>query len=263
MTEEEYLKHYDATEFDRCSVATDIVAFSVSEEIRTNYRKLPEKKLRILLIKRGEHPFKGEWALPGGFVQRDETAEVAAKRELEEETGVKEVYMEQLYTFSDPHRDPRTRVISIAYMALLNTNPILCATHDAIMADWFEVQYEVLENNKQKLILKNETDTLEAELSAEGFCAKGIAFDHAKIITHALERLRGKIEYRPIALNLLPEHFTLTHLQQVYEIILDKKLLVANFRRKIAGLVIETDNYTENAGHRPSKLYKRRDEENE
>nr|WP_302598068.1 NUDIX domain-containing protein [uncultured Cellulosilyticum sp.] len=268
VTEAQYLESYDANQYYRFSVATDIVAFSVSEEIKTNYRKLPEKKLRILMIKRGEYPFKGEWALPGGFVRENETTEATARRELEEETGVKETYMEQLYTFSDPKRDPRTRVISTAYIALLNTNSSLKATEDAVDAAWFEVNYEQLEGKKYKLILTHEderlgAERLEADIDGEDFSAQGIAFDHAKIIAAAIERLRGKIEYTDIALNLVPERFTLASLQQVYEIILDKKLLVANFRRKISELVEETQEYAENGGHRPSKLYKKADARNE
>lgn len=268
MTEAQYLEGYDANQFYRFSVAADIVAFSVSEEVRSNYRKLPEKKLRILMIKRGEYPFKGEWALPGGFVREDETTEETARRELEEETGVKEIYMEQLYTFSEPNRDPRTRVISTAYIALLNTNPKLRATEDAVDAAWFEVSYEKVEGKKYKLTLIHEDErlgmeSLEAEIEGERFITRGIAFDHAKIIAFAIERLRGKIDYTDIALNLVPDRFTLASLQQVYEIILDKKLLVANFRRKMAGLVEETEEYAENGGHRPSKLYKKRDGEDE
>lgn len=268
VTEAQYLEGYDANQYYRFSVATDIVAFSVSEEIKTNYRKLPEKKLRILMIKRGEHPFKGEWALPGGFVRENETTEETARRELEEETGVKETYMEQLYTFSNPKRDPRTRVISTAYIALLNTNPRLKATEDAVDAAWFEVSYEQVEGKKYKLTLMHEderlgAEKLEADIEGEEFKAQGIAFDHAKIIAAAIERLRGKIEYTDIALNLVPERFTLASLQQVYEIILDKKLLVANFRRKTAGLVEETQEYAENGGHRPSKLYKKAEAGNE
>lgn len=263
LTESEYLRSYHASDYPQISIATDIVCFSVLEEKGANYRKLSQKKLSILLIKRGEHPFKDQWALPGGFLKIDETLEETAKRELREETGVEEAYMEQLYTFSALDRDPRTRVVSTAYLALLNQVPTLKATTDAIDTRWFEVTYKVLEGDKKQLILVGGDESIEIVLEGNKGSSSQIAFDHVNIITFALERLRGKIEYTPIAMNLLPEYFTLTSLQQIYEAILGKTLLVANFRRKIKELVEETQDYAENGGHRPSKLYKRRDEKYE
>lgn len=254
MTEADYLKNYRLSNYIQTSIATDIACFSVSELKENNYRKLSHKKLSILLIKRGEHPYKGKWALPGGFLQVTETLEKAAIRELREETGIEKAYMEQLYSFSSLDRDPRARIISVAYLALLNKRTLLRATTDATEAKWFEVSYKKLSKHTKKLILRSEVEEVEA---------KDMAFDHADIIILALERLRGKVEYTPIALNLLPKQFTLSSLQQVYEAILDRPLIAANFRRKMKGLVIETENYAENGGHRPSKLYKRREDEDE
>ncbi|MNP18122.1 bifunctional nicotinamide mononucleotide adenylyltransferase/ADP-ribose pyrophosphatase [compost metagenome] len=221
--------------------------------------------------------------MPGGFVRPTETTEQAAQRELREETGVDNVYLEQLYTFSEPGRDPRTWVMSCSYMALIDSTKVsIQAGDDADEAIWFNLSYRLVKLEKEQLDdgyietrqfelkLYNEQETLtsivERKLkSTESSSAveynivsnNGLAFDHAKIIGYAIERLRGKVEYTDIALHLMPKLFTLTELQQVYEVILNKELLKAAFRRKIVHLVEETDHYTENAGHRPSRLYRR------
>ncbi|ANY73711.1 ADP-ribose pyrophosphatase [Paenibacillus ihbetae] len=283
LTEREFLEKYRAKDYERPSVAADMVIFTVTDEAADSYRKLPEKELRILLIRRGGHPFLGKWALPGGFVQPSETTEQAAARELREETGVDDVYLEQLYTFSDIGRDPRTWVMSCSYMALINSDKLeLQAGDDAADAAWFKVSYRLLREQKE-MMEDGYVKTLEYELKLSGeeelsavvartltvktsststeykiVSNNGLAFDHAKIIACAIERLRGKVNYTDIALHLMPELFTLTELQQVYEVILDKVLLKAAFRRKVADLVAETDHYTENAGHRPSRLYRRK-----
>ncbi|AYB47341.1 NUDIX hydrolase [Paenibacillus lautus] len=286
LTEREFLEQYRAGDYERPSVAADMVIFTVTDEEADSYRRLPEKELRILLIRRGGHPFLGKWALPGGFVQPSETTEQAAARELREETGVDDVYLEQLYTFSDIGRDPRTWVMSCSYMALINSDKLeLQAGDDAADASWFKVSYRQLREQKE-LMEDGYVKTLEYELKLSGeeelsavvartltvkttststeykiVSNNGLAFDHAKIIACAIERLRGKVNYTDIALHLMPKLFTLTELQQVYEVIMDKELLKAAFRRKVADLVAETDHYTENAGHRPSRLYRRKLEE--
>ncbi|WP_138494410.1 NUDIX hydrolase [Paenibacillus pinistramenti] len=283
LTEREFLAQYRPGDYERPSVAADMVIFTVTDAERDSYRKLPEKELRILLIRRGGHPFLGKWALPGGFVRPDETTEQAAARELLEETGVGDVYLEQLYTFSDTGRDPRGWVMSCSYMALINSGQLeLKAGDDADDAAWFQVSYRLLREQKE-LLEDGYIKTLEYELKLSGeeeltavvartvtvkaastgtdykiVSSDGLAFDHAKIIAYATERLRGKVNYTDIALHLMPKLFTLTELQQVYEVILDKELLKAAFRRKVADLVAETDHFTENAGHRPSRLYRRK-----
>lgn len=287
LTEREFLEQYRSGDYERPSVAADMVIFTVTNTETDNYRKLPEKELRILLIRRGGHPFRGKWALPGGFVRQDETAEQAAARELYEETGVNDVFLEQLYTFTDVGRDPRTWVMSCSYMALIDSNRFqLKAGDDAEDAAWFKVSYRLVREQKELLdegYVK--TLTYELKLSAEGeeltavidrtvtvkptskftlysiVSNVGLAFDHGKIIACAIERLRGQTNDTDIALNLMPKLFTLTELQQVYEVILDKELLKAAFRRKVVDLVAETDHYTEKAGHRPSRLYRRNWEE--
>ncbi len=282
LTEEEFLKKYDASIYDRPSVTVDMLIFTVVSEEKDNYRKLAEKSLKLLMIKRGDHPCLGKWALPGGFVSTGESIEEAAQRELRTETNVDDVYMEQLYTWGDVARDPRTRVISCSYMALADSSSMsVKAGDDAADATWFNVRYHKFEEKKTilekgfisegliKITLSNEDESLEAVVKvierSEGKSTvverqivhtEGIAFDHAKMIEYAIERLRNKIEYTDISFNLMPDLFTLSELQQVYEVILDKELLAAAFRRKIADMVIETNQFTKDAGHRPSKLYR-------
>jgi 8-oxo-dGTP diphosphatase len=189
-----------------------------------------EAGLRVLLIQRGSEPFRGKWALPGGFIEMEEDLERAALRELEEETGVRDVFIEQLYTFGAPDRDPRGRVISVAYFALINSEAHpLSAASDASSADWFPV----------------------GELPP-------LAFDHADILTTALERLRAKVRYQPIGFELLPEQFTLSQLQQLYESILGVgELNKRNFRHRIKNMgVLEEVGRQQGVAHRPATLYR-------
>ncbi len=281
-TEEQFLSTYDASKFERPSVTVDMLIFTVTDEEKKNYRKLPEKVLRLLMIKRGDHPYIGQWALPGGFVQMNESLDEAALRELKEETNIDKIYMEQLYTWGDVGRDPRTRVISSSYMSLVDSSALdIKASDDAEDAKWFTVSCRLYQEERTvtekgyilkrlfNLTLSSDENNLSAMVkimrSVEGKVTKverevvesnGIAFDHAKVIEYAIERLRSKIDYTDIAFNLMPELFTLTELQQVYEVILGTELLKANFRRKTADMVIETNEYTKDAGHRPSKLFR-------
>lgn len=267
ISEEEFLKNYDPSEFERPSVTVDNVIFSIFETKTGNYRKNPEQNLYLLLIKRGEHPFINNWALPGGFVRINESVEESAYRELKEETNLDDLYMEQLYTFGNVERDPRMRIISTAYMALIKPENIeLKAATDASAVSWFKLTYEFLDNEKFNIKLDNGEAVLNAGLIFDNeergenrikIAESGeLAFDHAKIIGYALMRLRNKIEYTNLVFNLMPEYFTLTELQKVYEIILGKELIKANFRRKIKDLVTETEKFSDEAGHRPSRLFK-------
>lgn len=282
LTEAEFLKKYNANKYEKPSVTVDMLIFSVVNEEEENYRKLPEKALKLLMVKRGNHPYLGQWALPGGFVNVTESLEDAALRELKSETNVDNIYMEQLYTWGDVNRDPRTRVISCSYMALADSTKLnIVAGDDADDAKWFNIKYNLTEDKKtitetgyisEKLYFlklwngeENLAAVVKAVDTAEGKVikktrevvdSKGIAFDHAKMLEYGIERLKNKIEYTDIAFNLMPELFTLSELQQVYEVILGKELLAAAFRRKIAGMVIETNQFTKDAGHRPSKLYR-------
>lgn len=282
LTEIEFLQKYDASMYERPSVTVDMLIFTVVDEEKENYRKLPKKSLKLLMVKRGVHPYIGQWALPGGFVTKDESLDEAALRELKTETNIDNVYMEQLYTWGDINRDPRTRVISCSYMALVDSRSLeVMAGDDADDARWFSLRYSVLEEKKTimendfvfekviKITLSNDTDTLETVIKViekyagkvvmvdrEVIVSNGIAFDHAQMIQYAVERLRNKIEYTDIAINLMPELFTLSELQQVYEVTLGKELLSAAFRRKIADMVMETNQFTKDAGHRPAKLFR-------
>ncbi len=210
-------ENYDPSKYERPSVTTDVVIFS-----------LVGNDLKVLLIKRGGRPFLDMWALPGGFIQMDESLEEAAARELEEETGVSDVYIEQLFTFGEPDRDPRTRVITVAYFALV---PYGAIQHrpgdDATETSWFSV-FELPE----------------------------LAFDHGTIIDYALTRLRYKLEYTSVGFELLPNVFTLSELQKAYEIILGEKLDKRNFRRKISGAgILEETGRKKTEGGRPAQLY--------
>ncbi|MCC9609229.1 NUDIX hydrolase [Blastopirellula sp. JC732] len=206
-------------EYARPSVTVDCVIFGLDDD-----------GLKILLIQRDAEPFEGGWALPGGFVEMGESLDQAAMRELQEETGVHEVFLEQLYTFGEVNRDPRTRVITVAYYALVNLkdHKVEAAT-DARAAAWFEL---------------DDLPTL--------------AFDHDKILQMAQERLQGKVRYQPIGFELLPEKFSLRQLQRMYEIVLGRSLDKRNFRKKALSLgVLEDLNEVErDVSHRAARLYR-------
>ncbi|MDH5324274.1 MAG: NUDIX hydrolase [Gammaproteobacteria bacterium] len=201
------------------AVTTDIVVFTIRES-----------QLKLLLIKRKTTPFKGKWALPGGFVAIDEDIAECAKRELAEETGVSGVYLEQLYTFGKPKRDPRERVISIAYFALIPSDRIeLKAATDAEAAEWFALQ-EIPD----------------------------LAFDHKDIVRKAKKRLVAKLDYSTIAFQFMPPSFTLSELQKVYEIILQEDLDKRNFRKWVLAMenIEETGEERRDGAHRPARLYR-------
>lgn len=270
--EEEFLKSYNQNNYERPSVATDMVVFTIVNKETADYRKLADKDFSVMLIRRGKHPYKHDWALPGGFVRNGENVEETAYRELNEETGVKDISLSQLHVFSDPERDPRGWIISSSFMALANSDKFnLKSGDDAIDARWFSIKFEADNSNEltrkkynleltcddivlSAVIEKNTTYKRKIEYNI--IEVKGIAFDHAKIIAFAILHLRNNLNSSMLAFELLPEYFTLTELQTVYETILDQKLLKANFRRKISDYVIETDMIVEGAGHRPAKQYK-------
>jgi 8-oxo-dGTP diphosphatase len=204
-------------EYARPALTTDCVIFAARDD-----------GLVVLLIQRGEAPFRGRWALPGGFVRMDETIDEAARRELAEETGLSNAYLEQLYTFGALGRDPRDRVVSVAYYALVKPSALAAGT-DAAAAQW----------------------TLVSELPK-------LAFDHDGILGVALERLRAKVRYQPIGFELLPPKFTLGRLQRLYEAILGRELDKRNFRRSFSrmGILEELDEWEEAVAHRPSRLYR-------
>jgi 8-oxo-dGTP diphosphatase len=206
-------------EYPRPAVTVDCVVFG-----------LDEGDLKVLLIQRQLDPFRGMWALPGGFVHIEESVYDAARRELAEETGLTNIYLEQLYTFGAVERDPRGRVISVAYYALANLDEHQVApATDAEAVAWFSVADP-----------------------------PSLAFDHQDILQLALERLRAKVRYAPVGFELLPRKFTLTQLQKLYEKILERELDKRNFRKKILSmdLLIETDEIEQDVAHRAARLYR-------
>jgi 8-oxo-dGTP diphosphatase len=208
-----------AYQFARPALTVDIVVFG-----------LDENDLQVMLVQRDLPPFEGQWALPGGFVRVEETLEEAARRELVEETGLKDIYLEQLYTFGAVERDPRERVVTVAYYALVNLEGHdVRASTDARNAAWFPL-----------------SDLPE------------LAFDHQEILDMAHERLRGKVRYQPIGFELLPDRFTLRQLQHLYEVILDRELDKRNFRKKVLAMEIvkETKEIEKDVAHRAARLYR-------
>ena len=210
------------TRYHYPAITVDVVIFT----LRGN-------DLQVLLVQRKLPPFEGRWAIPGGFVGEAESLEAAARRELEEEAGVRDMYMEQLYTFGEPRRDPRGRVITVTYLALASSPLAVQAGTDASDARWWSVYH------------------LPAKL----------AFDHDKILKYALQRLRYKLEYTAAGFQLLPPTFTLTEIQKAYETILGEPLDKRNFRRRIleAAILQEAGMISESRG-RPAKLYRFRDD---
>lgn len=206
-------------EYPRPALTVDCVVFGMDDG-----------DLKVLLIQRGVEPFLGKWALPGGFVRMEESLEDAARRELEEEAGIRPAHLEQLYTFGEPGRDPRGRVVTVAYFALVKlSDHRVRASTDASEAAWFSVW-----------------DTPK------------LAFDHADVLATALQRLKGKVRYQPIGFELLPPKFTLTQLQRLYEVILERELDKRNFRKKILAmdLLEELDEVEQDVSHRAARLYR-------
>lgn len=271
-TEEEFLKNYNPNDFDRLSLTTDILIFSVSDSPTDNYRKLNEKNFSVLLVKRKDYPFKDKWCLPGGFVKIDENLEDAPIRILASETNLHDIYLEQLYTYGDVNRDPRMRIISTTYMSLIDKNKLKYNLNNE--ASWFNItilEYNnivdiILDNNNEQIKFKikktlkeKTTDRYKFEILENN----KLAFDHPLVILAGIERLKNKLEYTDIVFNMMPEYFTLGELQMVYEIILGKKLLDPAFRRIIANKVEKTNKVKTGGGHRPSALFRyKKNEEN-
>ena len=205
-------------------ICTDAVVFTIKTDEPYSYRKLPETNLRILLYKRTTEPYQAKWCLPGGFLNIDEMPEDNICRKISEKSHIDRCWLEQLYTFCDLERDPRARVLSIAYLGLMSEAE---STKFESKSIWFTVRL----NAEHMPAFVND----DISLSAQDF-----GFDHYNIIKMAIERLQSKILYTNIIFNLLPKEFTLTQLQNVYETILGKKEQAANFRRKIKGMVQET-----------------------
>jgi ADP-ribose pyrophosphatase YjhB (NUDIX family) len=271
-TEEEFLKAYNPNEFERLSMTVDLVIFSVSDQESSNYRKTSKKMMSVLLVKREDFPYKDKWCLPGGFINPlSETLEDAVKRVLKNETNLSNLYLEQLYTFDRIDRDPRMRVVSCAYVALVDKAKL---NQKVVNASWFDIIDTEEKNGIVSLTLTNGIDNItfsikktlkEKTTDRYSFTTKKndcLGFDHDIVILSALERIRNKINYTDIVFNMMSEYFTLGELQQVYEVILGKKLLDPAFRRIIAEKVIKTNQMKKGEGHRPSYLFKYNKEHN-
>ena len=265
-SEQEFLKDYNPNDYDRLALTVDILILSVSSEETINYRKTDKKKMSILLVKREDYPYKDKWCLPGGFVKVDENLDDAPTRILKEETNVDDIYLEQLYTFGGVNRDPRMRVVSTSYMALIDKNRLNNNLNKN--ACWFDVISYEEKNNLVEIILDNGQTTIKfsvektlRERTTDRYNFNilrndALAFDHPLAILAGIERLRNKIEYTDIVFNMMPELFTLGELQKVYEVILGRKLLDPAFRRIIANKVEKTECMKTGGGHRPSVLFR-------
>lgn len=232
--ERQWLEAYDASKYPLVAVTTDVVLFTIRSG-----------RLCVLLVQRKDYPYKGAWALPGGFIRPEETGEVSALRELGEESSilVSAAHIEQLATYTDPQRDPRMRVVSVAYVGLVPNMPLPVGGDDAADAYWWVVDDLTLDDDQ--------------EASED---SPAIAFDHKRIIRDGLERVRGKLEYTPLAMRFLDDRFTLADLRRVYEAVWGVELHAANFRRKVLntpGFVIPTDDQgpSQFDGGRAAALY--------
>lgn len=275
LTEEDkkFLALYSDSQYEKPSVTVDAVIFRIKSVENSNYRKLPEKKLQVFLNKRNYPPFKNLYSVVGTFIDLKHELSETMKLCVLNKVGLENFYYEQLFTFGDKSRDPRTRVLSVSYMLLTNDSQNLNS------GDWFDIELKEIEskieNTKNgfvikkiiELSLKNEqnkfvniieiTNTKEflEETKKIEIKQNTLAFDHIKIIYYALERLKNKLEYTDIIFNLLPKEFTLTELKQCYEVILQEKLLDANFRRKTAKMVSPLNKLEQSKGHRTSQLF--------
>ena len=271
--DKKFLELYSDSIYEKPSVTVDAVILRLVDKETNNYRKLPEKKLQVYLLNRKYSPFKDKFAIVGTFIDLNNELAKTMKLCVESKVGLGNFYYEQLYTFGEKQRDPRTRVLSVSYMLLTNQSKLhggewfdIDLNNGKIKLESFENGYRserevgiiltsgdtVLKNN---LIVKSEKKGIERVSEVE-VVNSDIAFDHIKIIYYALNRLKNKLEYTDIIFNLMKEKFTLTELKNSYEVILGERLLDANFRRKTASLVLPLNEYTQDKGHRPSQLFK-------
>ncbi|HMR78565.1 MAG TPA: NUDIX domain-containing protein [Polyangiaceae bacterium] len=236
ISERQFLRAYDASAFDRVSVTVDVVLLSVADG-----------GLHALVHRRAEHPCRDKWALPGGFVQLAESLDAAAARVLRDKAGLEDVFVEQLYTFGEPCRDPRTRVISVGYYALVDITRFeqAHAAREDVISAQIVVPWKG-ERGGAVQLFGDQKQTLD------------VAFDHAEIIGAAVKRIRGKLGYAPIGFEFLPKRFTLLDLRQVHEAVLGRRLNKDSFRRTVlaSGLVRATGQRERAVDHRPAELFR-------
>ncbi|WP_455715143.1 NUDIX hydrolase [Anaerosporobacter sp.] len=221
--DKEFLNNYDSSIYEKPSITVDLLVFTIEDE-----------ELKIVMIKRKSSPYKGMLSLPGAFVGMEETLDEAASRGIKEKTGLVDIYFEQLYTWGEVKRDPRMRIISVSYMALVSIEDLYRAAGSSEIS--------------------NHLYTVDKLLQSE----EHIAFDHKEMIAYGRERIKNKVEYTQLAFEFLPDKFTLPQLQKINEILLGKELYKANFRKKVKDMVIETEEFISGGAHRPSKLYVRK-----
>lgn len=265
-TEADFLKNYDSSSYEKLSMTSDILIVSVSSVDSTNYRKSEDKRMSILLVKRDDYPYKGKWCLPGGFLNpKTETLEECAKRVLKRETNLENIYLEQLYTFDRIDRDPRMRVISTSFVALIDKEKL---TEKVENASWFDILKIEEKNHVVTISLSNKEEEITFSIKKTlkekttdrylftSMNNNDLAFDHDIVILAGIERIKNKSQYTDIVFNMMPEYFTLGELQRVYEVILNKKLLDPAFRRIISNKVEKTKKMKTGGGHRPSYLFR-------
>lgn len=247
---------YSINDYERPSVAVDAAVFGVDDRRSST---MDEKILKILLIKRGEDPFKDMYALPGGFLRRNETAEDAIARELAEEAGVTGSKLIPLRLYSGEGRDPRGWIISDAYISLTNTVKLSTdRDSDAAQAVWMEFRYE-LNGKTEKLVISNDEVTLKISAKNGKVIKSDFPFDHGVIIYDAFKKLQDEVLYHDIIFDLMPKLFTVSDLRGPYETILQKNETMQAFRKRMSSKIEETDLYDETtAAHRKSRLYRRK-----
>lgn len=225
---------YDVSRFERPSVTVDVVLFSIDDGM-----------LRTLLVKRQDPPFQGAWSLPGGFVRMEESLDEAAARVLKSKTGLEGVFLEQLFTFGAPTRDPRTRVLSVAHYALVDRVRFRELGSAETLLARIRVPWEGEEGGPVRILGPEGTPLV-------------LAFDHGDMVAMTVKRLRGKLDYSPVAFQLLPECFTLHDLQKIHEAILGRKLNKDSFRKRLlaTGLLVPTGLQQQDVDHRPAALYR-------
>jgi 8-oxo-dGTP diphosphatase len=289
LTEREFLQNYDPNKYERPSVTNDVLIFTIENCKEENAEKSFAKKLQVLLIQRRDHPSIHKWALPGGFVNMDEDLIEGAYRELQEETGLTNIYVEQLGAFGEVYidkektipRDPRTRIITVGNLALLPKDKMKpVAGDDAQNVMWFDVTMEFLDKKThvnhftkvyilhltsedktikisykiQEKISKDAMRRKETEYILLESSTQALAADHFKLIYCALDKIRKEIEYTPLALNLLPSYFTITELNHVYEAILGRK--VHNLQEKLGDMIIKVSDVIERESVNSEEFYK-------
>lgn len=265
MNEKEFIAEYDISNYERPSVAADMAVFAVRDVRSDNPKKRTEKKLTLMLIKRGEHPYKDKWALPGGFLRMNETIEECAARELSEETGLKEPFLRQFRTYSRVDRDPRGRIISCAYISLVSaSSDVVSASSDASDASWFDVDINEKEDGFTVTLSSGEDILLDIEAEEKNDMAAPknvtgeLAFDHVNIITDALHYIRSGMDTSEFIFMLLPEKFSIPQMQAVYSLVMGRTVSKEVVHRLYGRKMEKTMHSDESGQHKRAVLYRKK-----